>query len=248
MWQAAKNLADKRAEALEGFKYIEETFDDIEFVFQVFPHDSDVRSASIDFVSVILETVEIVTKFYEKSIGRKMLAAYLKGDEYEIKVAESLQNIKDRSECLAHNTGDADILVSRQEAKMQSKIGRETLELTRTVELQTSSMENKLIIVQDIQAATENTMKRLLDEAQEIKKRNELLEQRLSAVTPTPTLSMPLTQPVGATTGWTTTPDTVWSLLHVPQEVEKIDVKTIEARQESLPVTDRGRTEQLVNL
>ena len=246
--QAAKNAAEKREEALEGFKRIEETFDDIEFVFRIFPQDSKVRIASIDLVATILETVEIVIKFYEKSIGRKMLAAYFKGDEYEAKITQGLDNIKERSENLARKKADADILVSRHEAHTQSKVSRENLELTRTMGLQTSNMEIILSEVRDSQGIMAdgqvvmmNTMHRFFDDAQR------LLEQRLQAMTPIPAQHTFSAQSGGAMTGWVTTPDVVWNLLRIPEEVEKSDMKTIEARQESLPWADRGRTEQIVN-
>lgn len=113
-------------------------------------------------------------------------------------MTKGLSNIKDRSELPAQKQGDTDILVFRQEAKMQSKTVRETLKFTRTVDLQTSSMESMLAVVQDSQVAMENTVKCLLGKAKEMKKRNELLERRLSAVTPKPTLSITLTQSLGA--------------------------------------------------
>ncbi|KAJ4373738.1 hypothetical protein N0V86_007881 [Didymella sp. IMI 355093] len=247
--EAAKNAADKRKDALECFNNIETTFDDIEYVFQIFPHDPRIREASVDLVAVILEAVEAVIKFYEKGIPRKMLTAYFKGDQYESNLTECLENIKERSEHLANRKVDADIIMSRREAQTQSKVSRENLELTRTMGLQTSIIEATLHEVRGHQVTTAadqvamtNTMQRFLDDA------TRLLHEKLRAATPAAVQYVVAVHMNDTATEWVTPPSTVWNMLGIPEEIEKADMRSIEVRQESLPSADRGRAEQIVNL
>jgi hypothetical protein len=200
-------------------------------------------------VAVILEAVEAVIKFYEKGIPRKMLAAYFKGDQYESGFTQCLENIKERSEHLANRKFDADIIMSRQEAQAQSKVSRENLELTRTMGLQTSIIEATLHEVRGHQVTTAadqvamtNTMQRFPDDA------TRLLHEKLRAATPAPVRYVVAVHMNDSATEWVTPPSTVWNMLGVPEEVEKADMRLIEARQESLPSADRGRAEQIVNL
>lgn len=199
---------------------LNETINDIEFVFDMFPQDPGIRKASVDLVATILDTAERVIGFYDKGLPRKMLAAYLKGDGYENNILHGLSDVKERSEHLARQKANADITLSRQEARFRTKIGGETLENSRMMGPQTSDIKDMLVEVRDSNVDLHDMVLRLLDEAEKNKQRNAMLEQTLRARTPTVSIDGCTMQTTYPTTNWTITPGARWSLLQIPEETE----------------------------
>ncbi|UPX19622.1 uncharacterized protein EKO05_0009880 [Ascochyta rabiei] len=252
--EAIRNAANVRKEILVGFDGLEETFTEIDFVFSMFPKDTNVRDAGIGLVATMLDTVEKVIGFYKKGIVRKMSSALFQGDEYQEKILQGLQNIKIMSEKLSHQGKNSHMFRSRQDDARVDKVGKVLLEETRTTYTSVSNIENMVVQVKESQESGVvmlNNIFHLLDEADkarkentELRRRQELLEQKVQrAVTPvlvsTMGVSHSFTPPIS--------PEILWKLMDV-SEIETVDIETVELKRESISSVDHGRFEQVVNM
>lgn len=265
MYQAIRNAAKVRHEIMNSFDGLQDTFNEINFVFNMFPHDSNIREAGVDLIVIVLQTVEKTIVFYIKNTLKKMSSALFHGDEYQDGILRGLHDIKLKSEKLSHQGQNSNMLSARQGVAGLNKRSKQVLEQVRTTHLSVSNMENTLAELQaERQAESKrnveifNSMFRLLDEAGqakkeniELRKRQQMLEQTVQwGRTPNPvpaTVIRYTLQPEPSVLLQDISAEILWKLVDVP-EIETTDLQVVEDTKARIPSVDQGRMEQVVNL
>ncbi|KAJ8114484.1 hypothetical protein OPT61_g3642 [Boeremia exigua] len=248
------NATKVHEEILKGFDGMETTIKKIEYSLGMFPHDMPVRSAAVELVATLLNAVERVVSFYEQKVLRKMTAALFRGDEYQENVLQSLSDIQNKTRDLSSQVHESYMLYSSQESRKISRVGRDTNNIARSTDTRTERMENMLADMHNamlhLMVDHEEEKLRLRKKMQDLEKRNEVLTHSVRSITPTPISGMTWQPNVSnpMLLDSSVTPESLWRLLRVGDELEKVDMEIIADRNESLPWTDRARGGHVVNM
>ncbi len=227
----------------------------IEYSLGMFPHDVAVRNSAVDLVATLLNAVEKVIRFYEQKVLRKMTAVVFRGEEYQEDVLQSLSDVRNKTRDLSEQVHESYMLYSSQGSRRIDRVGRDTNNIVRLTDDRTERMENMLTdmhnAVLHLLVDHEEEKLRLWKKMQMMEQRNEVLTHSIRSTTPTPMPGMAPWQPQASNImviNNPTTPESLWQLLHMEIELEKVDIEDIADRRESLPWADRGRVGQIVNM
>lgn len=259
MYEAVRYAAKVRQDIQLGFGSLEETFSEIDFVFNTFPKDLNVKKAGTDLVAAMLDAVEKAIAFYLKPLLRKMGSAVFQGEEYESKITQSLETVKMKSEALVHQGRNSHVYSSRKEAEGSRKRDVELIGVARSTNTTVETVENKVVEIADsVEAVNKrldlfDEMFALLYQAEKAKvTQNQpngvlITHQAVRPTTPLSAMNPHSQQSMYAQKERSISPAVLWSYLEMP-EIEKEDMKYCDARRESISVVDRGRTERIVSV
>ncbi|KAH6639085.1 hypothetical protein C7974DRAFT_387829 [Boeremia exigua] len=248
------NATKVHEEILRGFDGMETTIIKLEYSLDMFPHDILVKKVAVELVATLLNAVERVVRFYEQKVYRKMTAVLFRGDEYQENVLQGLSDVQTKTKELSSQVHESYMLYASQESRKIGRISRDTNEVVRSTDERTGRMENMLTnmhnAVLHLMVDHEEEKLRLRKQMQELEKRNEVLTHSVRSITPTPTPLAAAWQPNinSLVHDNTVTPESLWRLLEVGEQVEKVDMETIIDKRESLPWADRGRAGHVVNM
>ncbi|KAF3009697.1 hypothetical protein E8E13_008651 [Curvularia kusanoi] len=253
--QVVQNASKVRQCILESFNDVDKTIAKVEQSLTLLPLDSDVREHAIDLTVTILSTVEQVVVFYEKGITRKAFSALFRGEEYENEVLQGLTSIETKGKELSEQLDRSYKMYSRQQRSKADRLNRDTNNIAQMIDSRTGTMEGQL-------EHLTNAFLHFLDDYERGKREewaamkrqmDQLLAQTVRSITPTPTpepVSITAWQLPGAgppVQSQIMMPEDLWKMMHINDEIEKIDLDIAQDKQAALPSRERGKAGQIVS-
>jgi hypothetical protein len=98
--EAATTAARVRNEILSGLDDVDMIFSQVELFLELYKADQNIRNASINLISAILNAVESSMRFFLRASWKKAFSAAFKAEGYQQDIVERLTNVKSLSTIL----------------------------------------------------------------------------------------------------------------------------------------------------
>ncbi|RFU34145.1 hypothetical protein B7463_g2238, partial [Scytalidium lignicola] len=271
--EAAKQAGKTRRQILGGFDELDLIFAEVELFLETFPKDENIRKSSIRLVAIIFKAIELVICFFtNKNLGRRIVSAISKGEDYQLEIINSIDDIQKSSQNLITDAEFSQMVATSTAIKEVLKRTGQWKDACQVIIGQLNNIQNVAIdgfnSLKDLlqvyerrrqddlarwmeeMARRDEQMRKVRDEYAAKERANEReiahLKGAIRSISPMPRAASPYLPPLLPPVAlWSISRQELWAILNIGR-LEEDDLAFVDGRRARLPSDERARAEQIV--